>query len=454
MSDDLGVDMTTLEDTFEARLPTTPAGAAARWLMDWTRRRGAGLTLDEVERMYHELPDDFDFDNYLGGCQWVDDQLGERFSVASMQADDPTAVHAILVAASGRRWEWSVTVTETAPHRITDQSMRRALPPGVEIRPARPSDAPALRDVARRAAVRLTDATIAIDPGDDYFAACRLMGETAITFVATHEGTPIGIHCGVSFPIRLQGTDGTCCLIAHSRLLPEFSGGGIWGRMNDHVFEHFQAQGGWQVPLGYVRPDNAAAQRLGGAEARWPTRPFRAVINCAATASRSGAGRAADPSDAGRIVELLNRFHAKEEFYVPSSEVGLTERLSRAPELYDFADIRLGERSVLGVWARGDQHTYAPDDGDATTTVRAVALDYGFEPGAEDEFTALLQAACRGLADQGITHLGVFSSPASPGSRLLSSLAETIEEYDLMPPGIPEPPTVAEHGVYVDPVYF
>lgn len=428
--------------------------------MHWVRRRGVDLTLEEVTRAHHELSDQFGFDRYRDGFGWVADQLGDPFAVESIEAADPLHLSAVLVAPTGRRWEWVATVAPEPPHAITNHGLRRALPPGVTVRPARPADAAALRDVARRAPIRLTDATIAIDPGDDYFAACRLMGDTAITFVATHDEVPIGIHCGVSFPVRLQGTDGTCCLIAHSRLLPEHSGGGIWGRLNDAVFTHFQGLGGWQVPLGYVRPDNAAAQRLGGAEARWSTRPFRAVINGAeARVDDAGApdpcgARPATEADAAHIVEILNSFHGNEEFFVPYTQERLERRLTRAPELYSWADLTITERAVVGVWASGDRHTYVPDDGEPRVTVRAVVLDYGCLPGAEDELISLLRRRGTTLLDQGITHLGVFTSPASPASAPLRAVAEFVEEYDLMPPGIPEPPTVAAHGVYVDPVYF
>ena len=446
--------MTTVDDTFEARLLSTPAGEKARWLMTWTRRRGLGLTLEETEQAWATLPERFAFERYRDGFGWVADQLGEGFTVESITVDDPLEVVAVVVsAASGRRLEWWVRVSPEPPHGITGHRLQRVLPAGVSIRPARPQDAIALRDVANRVPVKLTDAMVVIDPGDDYFAACRLMGDTAVTFVATDDEQPIGIHCGVSFPIRLEGRDGTCCLIAHSRLLPERSGGGIWGRLNDAVFDHFQGLGGWQVPLAYVRPDNASAQRLGGAEARWPTRPFRAVIDCAASAS-TDEGCPATPDDAPRIVELLNHFHAAEEFFVPYTSDRLAERLERAPELYGWHDLRLGERAVVGVWARGERHTRIPDGGSATTTVRAAVLDYGCEPGGETELEALLRAQSARLIPLGITHLGVFSSPASPAADLLRSLAAMIEEYDLMPPGIPEPPSVARHGVYVDPIYF
>lgn len=424
-----------------------------RWLLAWTSRRGEGLSEAEVRDRLDGLGDDFDVEQYRGSFGWMADQLGDPVTVESVGVETDHRWEAVVVSPSGRRWQWTVEVTSDVPHRICYHRLQRALPPGVEIRVAEPGDAPALREVASRAPIRLTDASVVIDPGDDYFAACRLMGDSAVTFVATHAGLPIGIHCGVSFPVRVQGNDGTCCMIAHSRLLPEHSGGGIWGRLNDSVFEHFRALGGWQVPLAYVRPDNASAQRLGGADARWPTRPYRAVIDCKAAAG-SAAGRPATEGDAERVVELINGFHSQEEFFAPYTVDRLTARLSRAPELYSWPNLLIGERAVVGVWARGEIHTRIPDDGPPSTSTRAAVLDYGCERGAETELTDLLAAHCARLVPLGISHLGVFSSPASPAADLLSSMAAHVEEYDLMPPGITEPASVAEHGIYVDPVYF
>lgn len=444
--------MATVEDTIESRLPESPAGVAVKWFIGWTRRRGVGLTLEEAEAAL-VTDDGFNFEQYRDGFGWVADQLGDDFTVESVEADDPFAVDTVLVTATGRRWSLALAVSDEVPHRITRHPLRRALPPGVEIRPARPEDATALGDVARRAPLRLADSTVVVDPGDDYFASCRLMGDGAITFVATHEGVPIGVHCGVRYPVRFRGEVRTCCLIAHTRLLPEHSGGGIWGRLNNSVYDHFSAVGGWDFPLAYVRPDNASAQRLGGAEARWTTRPFRAVIDCV-TAGGPPVGRRAESRDADRIVELLNGFHDQEELFVPYTNESLTERLARAPELYTWKNLRLTDAAVVGVWARGERHTRVSDEGEVTTTVRGAVVDYGCTPGGEEELESLLRGVCSDLVAAGMTHLGVFSSPASPAAERLRSLASFIEEFDLMPPGYEEPPTVATSGVYVDPVYF
>lgn len=434
-------------------LSDTPASRAASWALGHVVRRGAGLTLDDVVSAHESVPEDFDLENYRGDYVWIADQLGDGCTVEAVDVSDPSVVRSIMVSPSGRRWEWNVTVSPDPPHGITDLRLLRALPPGVEIRVARAEDGEALRGVAQSAPVRMAAASVTIDPGDDYFATCRLMGDSAVTYVATYDARPIGVHCGVTYPGALEGIEKRFCLIAHSRLLPDFSGGGIWGRLNETVIDHFRARGGRDVGIAYVRPDNAAAQRLGGAESRWATRPFRAVLDCRASAG-AGAGRTATPADAARVVELINLCHAEEELFLAYTPERLVARLTRAPDLYTWDNVLLSERAVVGVWASGQVHTLVPDSGEPVVSRRAAVLDYGFVPGGEEELEGLLRAWCSRLVDAGITHLGVFSSPASRGVAHIRALASGIEEYDLMPPGVPEPATVAAHGIYVDPVYF
>src|SRR5207244_13278503 len=105
---------------------------------------------------------------------------------------------AVFVGSNGRRWDWTVEVDPEAPHGVHRLEMRRALPPGVEVRLARPEDGPGIRDVAVAAPVVLGESVLTIDPGPDPLGHARLMGPSAITYVATLDGRPIGTHCGIS----------------------------------------------------------------------------------------------------------------------------------------------------------------------------------------------------------------------------------------------------------------
>lgn len=449
--------MTDLAMSFVDELPDSPAGQAARWMFDQVATAGVDLTAEEFgTRIGWTEPDgrapDIELFRERLGNQWR--QLGERFAYEGILSARPEELTVVFVDASGKRSEYVVQVDPEPPHVITGAWMQRALPPGMGIRLARPEDGPALREVAAGAPMRLGEVLVSVDPGDDYFAGCRLMGDHVYTYVVTHEDRPVGIHCGVSYPVRFAGQEGRFFLIAHSRVLPEYAKGGVWSRLNSAVFGEFF---GSSLPhiagLAYVRPENEAAQRLNGAESRWSVRPFRAVLDCAEVAGEPR-GRPATPDDADRVVDLLNGFHDLEELFLPYTPARLDERLHTAPDLYSWSDLLIGDRAVVGVWRSGEVRTFRPDHGSERVERRAVVLDHGCEPGAEDELVSLLRAWCAQLATEGFTHLGVFTSPASRASDVLRGLACAIEEYDLMPPGLTEPPTTATSGIYVDPVYF
>jgi hypothetical protein len=322
----------------------------------------------------------------------------------------------------------------------------------VAIRPARDEDGEALRDVSRQAVLDLGDEAVSIDPGPDYFGSSRLMGPEAYTYVVTFEDRPVGIHGGVTYPVRVDGQEGRWLLIAHSRLLPEYSGGGLWGRLNGAVYAHvpFQELSG---SAAYVDPRNAKALRLGGAEHPWEVRPVRLLLDCALLAGPP-AGRPAGPADLGHIVSVLNAFHGDEELYVPYTPERLTARLNHAPELYSVGDIWITERAVLGVWRAGQIRTRTRVDGRASSSRRAAVLDFGWLPGAEAEFEALVHAWCAVLAGEGYDHVGIFTSPSSPGFELLERRCSDREPYLLCAPGTEEPAGASKNGLYVDPVYF
>ena len=86
--------------------------------------------------------------------------------------------------------------------------------------------------------------------------------------------------------------------------------------------------------------------------------------------------------------------------------------------------------------------------------LRATALDQGFIPGHEDDYRRLLGWTCAQLATQGATHLAVFTSTRSATYDVVADLAEHIEVFDFWAFNVSEPPGLAQHGFYVDPVYF
>jgi hypothetical protein len=206
---------------------------------------------------------------------------------------------------------------------------------------------------------------------------------------------------------------------------------------------------------GYVSVDNDAMQRgFLTVPNKWPVCVTRAQIDCAAMAGPA-AGRAATSSDARRIVTLLNETHADEEQYLPYSVRSLTERLERAPVQYTWRNMLLSGRAVAGVWPEGDwvKRGVESPAGRAESR-RGLVLDYGFEPGAEDEFESLLRAWCGRLGARGFDKLSVFTSEASPGCERIRALASELEVFNVWTPNIDVPADAEERGVYTDQVYF
>lgn len=84
---------------------------------------------------------------------------------------------------------------------------------------------------------------------------------------------------------------------------------------------------------------------------------------------------------------------------------------------------------------------------------RAIAADWGVEPGREDDLDRLVRGVCALVAERGTNHLAVFSSPPTPGWDVLSALAASRDDFDLWtPPLAPLPST--ERGTYVDALAF
>ena len=196
--------------------------------------------------------------------------------------------------------------------------------------------------------------------------------------------------------------------------------------------------------------DNTVVNRLGG-PGSWSLPALRGLLRCESLAGIH-VGRSAEPDDAPRIIEILNVCHEGEEMYVPYSVESFTARVERAPELYSWDQIWLTDQSVLGVWP-ASLRVVREERGHRTETIRATALDYGFLPGADDEFEDLIRAWCGWLFERGTTELAILTSEGSPNYRLVSQLATRMEAYDFRM-GAPEPEGAAQRGLYVDAVYF
>jgi hypothetical protein len=377
-------------------------------------------------------------------------QMGDRitgFAVAGYEQVQPFAGVGLLRGADGRDWRCCVVVDDQPPHLILE-SVVFPSPAGVTAREARDSDAAALREIERRTPIVAGGAQVYYDRGEDYFAGERLMGDVEM-FVVERDGRIIGLG-GRAFPeIRVAGEVSRGLYSHRLRLLPEAQGEGAQGPLN--AIKMLTGVGRRYLSYAFVAEGNEAATRRMEQRSFWAVGASRLVLDTRHAASEA-VGRSATVSDVRRLVELFNVTHEREELFVPLTEESLSLRFARAPDLYTWSNVLLGERAAIGVWP-ARLGVRRESQGVVTHDVRALLLDFGYAPGAEDELIALIGAACSQLDAQGTTELSAFSSNPSPIFPALSTLAKRTEPYLVAcfkAPG----PALERRGVYVDQLYF
>jgi hypothetical protein len=252
--------------------------------------------------------------------------------------------------------------------------------------------------------------------------------------------------------VRIGGADKTILTVSHLRVLPEHQRKGLWGEANTVLDKYWPTVDGSSA---FIAVDNAAMQHgFRHTPDKWPAPVLWAQLDCARLASGTF-GRSATPSDAAGIVDLINAFRAGEEMFVPYTQESLAGRLARAPELYSWERLWLAEGAVVGVWpAARALRLVTERDGAQSTSEPGVVLDYAFAPGSEGAFEGLLRAWCGWLAARGMDKLSLFTSAASRGCDIITSLAAEVEAFNMWTPGVAVPSDAAEKGLYVDPIYF
>ncbi len=386
-----------------------------------------------------------------GGWKRCRDSYGD-FTVASVEQVSDFKM-TVIQTSGEKKWRLSIEVEHTEPHRITVLARERILDFAVVSREATLDDAAVLADIERRCPIVLGDGvTMTIERGDDYFAFTRLMDNflAALGFV---DGKPAGVNVAALHTVRVGGRDYRIHAFAHLRILPEHQKKGLWGAIN-RVFDEKYPEGSSDGSTAYPSVDNAAMLRGFAGAPRWSTHQIRAQLPCASLAGPQ-VGRPATPRDASRIVEILNATHQSDEMYLPYTVDSFSARVERSPRDYCWERVRMTDRAVLGVWPAGDTVRFIIESkGERTESRRGLALDWGFLPGAEDEFEALIRAQCGWLSNRGLDRLSLFTSEASAGYERVRALAIELERFVVISFGIPEPAGAAARGLYVDPIYF
>lgn len=425
-------------------LPDTPVGRQIAWYIAHSGSRGENLTVSDVAA-HMAFPPPWDPSHSLERFRTDTDARPSR--LLKVDETSPYWLDVTLDYGDDKPWKASFSVEEEPPHRIVRMFWSRAVPEDTVIRPAVDGDGAALNDLEVRAPMQLGDASVTYDRGEDFLGFSRLMGDN-LCFVAERHGQLVGIACGALHPVRIGGQDYSVMLLHHLRVPTEHRKGGYFSALNAHVFGAFQDRS--EGAYGYTALANAEGMRIGG-PGTWSVGVFRNVLSCAALAGPSH-GRVGSPRDAGDIVDILNRGHESEEMYLPHTIDSFTARMERAPELYTWDHILIGDGAVLGVWPA--RLTVAMDhDGRSARSVRGVVLDHGFVPGAADELERLVRAWCGRLVEAGHSEVTYITSEGSASHPTVSALAHRVDAFSFRM-SVPEPEGTVERGLYVDAIYF
>lgn len=435
-------------------IPDSPAGRQIRWYLGMLLSRGEGSSVADRDRYTPQIAqrmgvienDEQQRENWRGFA----DRIGE-ISELSIESRSDFKIDARLTAAKNRKWKLALEVETAQPHRISVLNWERQFEFKLEVREATEADAPILADIERRCPIVLGDTHVHFDRGSDYFAFARLMEDYTIG-IASVDGIPAAVSCGAKHRVRIGGVIRPIVTVAHLRVLPDHQRKGLWGAANRALDKYWNNVDGSNA---YISVDNAGMQHgFINTPSKWTIPAYRIQLACDKLAGPA-AGRPATPADAPALVELLNSFHDHEEMYVPHTVDSLSARLRRDPKLYSWDKIRMTDNAIVGVWPAGESlRVVTVTNGVRTDSLRGLVLDYAFKPGAEHEFESLLRAWCGSIQQRGMDKLSIFSSPKSPGVETLRSLAREIEPFNMWTPGIAVPSDAADHGLYVDPIYF
>jgi hypothetical protein len=204
------------------------------------------------------------------------------------------------------------------------------LPEGFDIRFARADDNEQLVAVSRASAIRVGDARVIVDPGDDYFAAFRLMDEwTAV--VVTHHDKVVGVQCGCSFPGAF-GPDAEPARISqmiHTRFDPDYTRLGLWSHLNSRMLA-----AGRERAASFERGEGRAlASTTRSGRTTRTTRHRRASSSAwrTSTATTSGCGRCTRGRACGRTSRTASRSHAVRSAPTPTSSTSAPPRATTPP---------------------------------------------------------------------------------------------------------------------------
>jgi len=371
--------------------------------------------------------------------------LGGEFETLLVEPGESNAVFAHLRAANEREWRLGALIE--AASGLIRRFYFGPWASDVTTRPARDDEGLLLQELERQAPIVMGEASVVYDRGADYFAGERLMGSAQV-HVLERDGQPIGVVGNVIHDLRVGGQTFRASYGHRIRIARSAQGSGALGGMS---WSSFLADAASDGAYGLIAAANQAMLRVIPAQLKASVEPERVIIPVLAQAMAFG--RTATEADRGRIIELLNATHEGEECFVPYTSERLQQRLTRAPDVYSWSDVRMTERAVVGVWPSAFR-VHRTEGDDTQDRVRALVLDYGFEVGAEDEFASLLRAVAGEMGAAGSDELAVFTSAGAPGREVVVAMAERVEPFVFSGDMALELDPASTRPIYVDQLYF
>lgn len=320
------------------------------------------------------------------------------------------------------------------------------------IREALPADNEALINLELRSPLVVGDTLETFDRSPDFFACHRVQPEHRV-ILAEVDGRVVGAMTGVIQTPLIQGKPRRLVYIQRARVDPEFQGQKVAWNLSNDLFRWSHGLGA-EGPYYLILPGNERSIAFGGrAGRRWPV-DVRLVGYDVSQAQPAPADEITE-DDLPDVVDLVNRTHAGEDFFEPLNGESLRERLARDAQyaLGNLAGVRESGRlvAVAGLWDKGATteaiHLNART-GEETRSRSASVTDWGYAPGCEDAFAALLRSLAARTWTLGRGTMTVCE-PA-PGALPDPGVPAQATDVSLFTPSFDPPDSPAIRGIYVD----
>lgn len=339
---------------------------------------------------------------------------------------------------------WTLIFEFDAAGNIKTFDVNVSLARGLVLRKVVGADLAVIEALDQAAPIPVDDGLCHIDHQGTLASVIDLLGQGRM-HVVEKGGVIVGFGGTVRFTVTVDGQDYERHYSHHYRIHESIRGRGllpVLAASNEACFAH--------EPLGQFAIAHSGNTRAAGNQPfLWEAKGARVVFDCRKIAG-DPRGSMATLEDGTRICKMINHAHGAQEIFHPYTVDRLTERLSRAPEVYTLENFKVSEHATLGTWMSGETRRYEFEDR-SWTEERGLVLDYGFDAGGLDDLEKLLRGTAGEALAQGLTHLTLFSCEQAEAWPLLSRLAERIEPY-IVSCSVPELASAARRGVYIDPI--